>query len=206
VQLTIDVRTMFGGTRSARPDRLAEHSTRRRSGLLRHPSSGSSQEVAPMAVMLHRPGYNQRRAARQPEEGRARRSRRMERAPALGQRGERLHRGAWLRRVGRLHLAVDDEATPATKGRYRFPYGDFSDVHRCGLASRRHARPYNARRARQQGAPKSGSPRDSRIRVPAHQVAQPPNRLGRGDDRDRSLFGPAAQHSHAGDVNEVQIR
>ena len=34
---------------------------------------------------------------------------------------------------GRWHLAIDDERPPDTKGRYKFPYGDFHDVHRCGL-------------------------------------------------------------------------
>jgi hypothetical protein len=41
-----------------------------------------------------------------------------------------------------------------------------------------------------------GHPRDSRIRVPALQLAQSPNRLGRGDDRDRSLSWLATQLSH----------
>jgi hypothetical protein len=31
------------------------------------------------------------------------------------------------------HLGVDDEAGEETKGRYKFPYGDFEKVHRCGL-------------------------------------------------------------------------
>jgi len=34
---------------------------------------------------------------------------------------------------GRWHLGIDDEANPDTKGRYKFPYGDFSDVHRCAV-------------------------------------------------------------------------
>jgi hypothetical protein len=34
---------------------------------------------------------------------------------------------------GLWHLGVDDEAAEDTKGRYRFPYGDFEKVHRCGL-------------------------------------------------------------------------
>jgi hypothetical protein len=34
---------------------------------------------------------------------------------------------------GRWHLGVDDEARPETKGHYKFPYGDFRDVHRCGV-------------------------------------------------------------------------
>jgi hypothetical protein len=34
---------------------------------------------------------------------------------------------------GRWHLAVDDAIDPDRKARYKFPYGDFSDVHRCGV-------------------------------------------------------------------------
>jgi hypothetical protein len=34
---------------------------------------------------------------------------------------------------GRWHLGVDDEHSPETKGRYKFPYGDFVNVHRCGV-------------------------------------------------------------------------
>ena len=34
---------------------------------------------------------------------------------------------------GRWHLAIDTEASEETKGRYRFPYGDFSKVNRAGL-------------------------------------------------------------------------
>ncbi len=33
------------------------------------------------------------------------------------------------------HLAEDTEKTDGTKGRYLFPYGDFSKVHRCALIS-----------------------------------------------------------------------
>ena len=31
------------------------------------------------------------------------------------------------------HLAVDEDASEETKGRYRFPYGDFSKVNRAAL-------------------------------------------------------------------------
>jgi hypothetical protein len=34
---------------------------------------------------------------------------------------------------GRWYLGVDDEAPEDTKGHYKFPYGDFEKVHRCGL-------------------------------------------------------------------------
>jgi hypothetical protein len=31
------------------------------------------------------------------------------------------------------YLGIDDEEGEETKGRYKFPYGDFERVHRCGL-------------------------------------------------------------------------
>jgi hypothetical protein len=31
------------------------------------------------------------------------------------------------------YLGIDDEASEHTKARYKYPYGDFSKVHRCGL-------------------------------------------------------------------------
>lgn len=31
------------------------------------------------------------------------------------------------------HLGVDSEEDEDRKGRYKFPYGDFKDVHRCGV-------------------------------------------------------------------------
>jgi hypothetical protein len=34
---------------------------------------------------------------------------------------------------GKWHLGIDDEHGENTKGRYKFPYGDFARVHRCGV-------------------------------------------------------------------------
>jgi hypothetical protein len=34
---------------------------------------------------------------------------------------------------GRWHLGVDDEKNVYTKGHYKFIYGDFDKVHRCGV-------------------------------------------------------------------------
>ena len=34
---------------------------------------------------------------------------------------------------GRWYLGVDDEVGEDRKGRYKFPYGDFENVHRCGV-------------------------------------------------------------------------
>jgi hypothetical protein len=33
------------------------------------------------------------------------------------------------------HLGIDDEAGEETKGHYKFPYGDFHDIHRCAVLS-----------------------------------------------------------------------
>ncbi len=34
---------------------------------------------------------------------------------------------------GKWHLGIDDQEDEDTKGRYKFPYGDFEKVHRCGV-------------------------------------------------------------------------
>ncbi len=34
---------------------------------------------------------------------------------------------------GKWHLGIDDEKSARTKAHYKFPYGDFSKVHRCAL-------------------------------------------------------------------------
>jgi hypothetical protein len=36
---------------------------------------------------------------------------------------------------GKWFLGIDEEADEETKGRYKFPYGDFERVHRCGVLS-----------------------------------------------------------------------
>jgi hypothetical protein len=40
-----------------------------------------------------------------------------------------------FREYGRWYLGVNDEKPEDTKGHYEFPYGDFEDVHRCGVLS-----------------------------------------------------------------------
>ncbi len=44
------------------------------------------------------------------------------------------------------HLAVDERHAEKTKARYKFPYGDFENLHRCGLLAVKS-------RARQRGYP-----------------------------------------------------
>jgi hypothetical protein len=36
---------------------------------------------------------------------------------------------------GKWYLGIDDAENENTKGRYKFPYGDFVNVHRCGVLS-----------------------------------------------------------------------
>jgi hypothetical protein len=36
---------------------------------------------------------------------------------------------------GKWYLGIDDEEDEQTKAKYKFPYGDFQKVHRCGVLS-----------------------------------------------------------------------
>lgn len=40
-----------------------------------------------------------------------------------------------LAEYGRWHLGIDDQRPEDTKGRYAFPYGDFTRIHRCAVLS-----------------------------------------------------------------------
>jgi len=54
---------------------------------------------------------------------------------------------------GRWFLGVDEEQDRENKGRYRFPYGDFERVHRCGvLAAESRAGQYKHRDIQQAAA------------------------------------------------------
>jgi hypothetical protein len=68
-------------------------------------------------------------------QGSARRARRLERASAYHQGGERFIDEHGLAEYARWHLGVDEEKLADTKGRYKFPYGDFRNVHRCAVLS-----------------------------------------------------------------------
>lgn len=40
-----------------------------------------------------------------------------------------------LAEYGKWYLGLNDEKSELTKGHYEFPYGDFQNVHRCGVLS-----------------------------------------------------------------------
>ena len=55
------------------------------------------------------------------------------------------------------HLGIDDHYPENTKQRYKFPYGDFENVHRCGLLAakarvRQYGYPRNRKRSGEAGA------------------------------------------------------
>jgi hypothetical protein len=55
-----------------------------------------------------------------------------EHQPSTKQENEFIERHGYGE-YGHWHLGVDDEQAPDRKGRYKFPYGDFTNVHRCAL-------------------------------------------------------------------------
>lgn len=57
-----------------------------------------------------------------------------EHEPSTEQENEfiRLH---GMPEYAKWHLGIDDEQAENTKKRYKFPYGDFKKVHRCGVIS-----------------------------------------------------------------------
>jgi hypothetical protein len=86
-----------------------------------------------MAVKLHRAAYEH--AQRLVKEGHAvvdERDDWSEHQPSAQQENEFIERHG-MGEYGKWHLGVDTERPPTTKGHYKFPYGDFADVHRCAV-------------------------------------------------------------------------
>jgi hypothetical protein len=57
-----------------------------------------------------------------------------EHQPTTGQENEFIQKHGY-REFGKWHLGIDETEPEETKARYKFPYGDFKDVHRCGVLS-----------------------------------------------------------------------
>jgi hypothetical protein len=88
-----------------------------------------------MSVKLNRRAFDQAKSL--VEEGRFVADQRddwSEHRPSAEQENEFIRRHGWAE-YGRWYLGVDDAAKEETKGHYKFPYGDFRDVHRCGVIS-----------------------------------------------------------------------
>jgi hypothetical protein len=97
-----------------------------------------------MAVKLNNSAYDH--AKELIEEGHAVRDDRdawSEHQPTAEQENEFIEAHGF-QEYGKWYLGINDEQEPETKGHYEFPYGDFKDVHRCGvLAAESRAGQYN---------------------------------------------------------------
>jgi hypothetical protein len=86
-----------------------------------------------MAVKLHRSGLQH--AESLVKKGRVvvdDRDAWSEHQPSAAEENRFIDEHGWTE-YGKWHLGVDDEESPETKARYKFPYGDFKKVHRCAL-------------------------------------------------------------------------
>jgi hypothetical protein len=88
-----------------------------------------------MAVHLHRSGLTHaKNLIKQGKTVRDERDSWSEHQPSAATENEFIRRHGW-RDYGNWHLGVDDQEAEETKARYKFPYGDFSRVHRCAVIS-----------------------------------------------------------------------
>ena len=88
-----------------------------------------------MAVKLHNPGYDHaKRLVAERKVVLDERDDWSEHQPSAAEENAFIEAHGYTE-YGRWHLAVDDERPPDTKGHYKFPYGDFENVHRCGVIS-----------------------------------------------------------------------
>jgi hypothetical protein len=86
-----------------------------------------------VAVTLHAPGARHAKALI--SQGRAVYDVRddwSEHQPSTDQENQFIARHGY-EEYGKWHLGADDEHRPDTKGHWKYPYGDFERVHRCGM-------------------------------------------------------------------------
>src|SRR5258706_5907990 len=86
-----------------------------------------------MAVNLNRSGFNH--AKNLVHEGKAvidDRDAWSEHQPSTQEENDFIRRHGY-EEYAKWHLGIDDEQAEQTKRRYKFPYGDFENVHRCGV-------------------------------------------------------------------------
>jgi hypothetical protein len=57
-----------------------------------------------------------------------------EHRPSAQQENDFIAQHGWAE-YARWYLGLEDSYDEDTKGRYKFPYGDFAKVHRCGVIS-----------------------------------------------------------------------
>jgi hypothetical protein len=57
-----------------------------------------------------------------------------EHQPTVEEENDFIRQHGWGE-YGKWYLGINEEKDEDTKGRYEFPYGDFENVHRCGVLS-----------------------------------------------------------------------
>jgi hypothetical protein len=88
-----------------------------------------------MAVKLHKKGFDN--GKRLVKEGKAVADERdawSEDQPSAEEENEFIRKHGYGE-FGKWHLGIDDQQPENTKRHYKFPYGDFINVHRCGVLS-----------------------------------------------------------------------
>jgi hypothetical protein len=88
-----------------------------------------------MTAKLHRKGYDHAREL--VEHGHVVRDQRddwSEHQPSAGAENDFIRRRG-MEEYGKWHLGADPDEAPDTKAHYKFPYGDFKQVHRCAVIS-----------------------------------------------------------------------
>jgi hypothetical protein len=88
-----------------------------------------------MAVQLHRSALTHAKGLiKQGKVVRDERDAWSEHQPSAAKENEYIRLHGW-RSYGNWHLGVDERENEETKARYKFPYGDFTRVHRCAVIS-----------------------------------------------------------------------
>jgi hypothetical protein len=86
-----------------------------------------------MTVQLNRPGYEHAQTlAREGHVVIDERDDWSEHQPTAAEENEFIRQHG-IGEYAKWHLGIDPSHKEGTKGRYKFPYGDFQDVHRCAL-------------------------------------------------------------------------
>jgi len=122
-----------------------------------------------MAVKLHRGGFAH--AKELVNEGKFvydERDAWSEHQPSAEKKNEFIRRHGMVE-YGKWHLGIDDDEDTDTKAHYKFPYGDFKAVHRCGvLAAESRAGQYKYPDIESAAAHLHGMIESKKQKVPAH--------------------------------------
>ena len=88
-----------------------------------------------MAVTVNKPALEHaRKLVREGKVVKDERDAWSEDAPSAAEENAFVDKNGWTE-FSHWHLGIDDDKSDETKGRYEFPFGDFTKVHRCAVIS-----------------------------------------------------------------------